>query len=556
MANNAFPTIIPKDISNLSKDEELLYKAFHDQITFGKLFDPGNFRKSATPGFHREIATELDRQTTKPLAIIIARGHAKTTLMKNNINKKICFARKAYEWGFTDEPEELFIGWVSDNQSKAKNNIRYLKKHIEANEKIRYYFGDLRGDTWSKQDLSFTNGSRVFSRSSLTSLRGETQTSISSGELRYSYVIADDVENEDNVKTKNSRENLQNVIMDGIFPAIDKHKGRMIWVGTPIHKLAFTQKILDRHREAKEQGNLDDYTWKVISYAATQPDKPGGVLWDSYMPREVLDKIKDEYRDSPRGISGYFQEYELQVQSDKDSFWNQNHIKYWEGKILIDDSDNTYIRIDNGNEQEVRPVNIFIGVDPATDVDNFDTDYSVIMAIAIDSDSNIYVVDYVMRRGIPSRGLKDDDGNLLKDSKKGIVDYIFDYIDTIHPTGIRVEDVGMNRSVFNDYRQEQHDRKDYSISLNGQKTGNRNKRNRIYSWINSYLTSGKVYIKPIMAELEGQIIQFGAKMGHDDVIDAFSYAVKGAYPPFEKENDDGIRIHRSPKRKPKPWTHA
>lgn len=549
---DSFPTIIPVDISQLSEEEELLYRAYRNQIAFGKLFDPGNFCKSKTPDFHRVITRELNKRSTKPLSVIVSRGHAKTTLMKCFLLKKLSFAYHASKWGWQDEPEELFIGWVSDNQSKAKNNIRYLRKHFAHNEKIKYYFGDLRGETWSKQDLSFKYGSRVFSRSSLTSLRGETQTSTSKGELRYSYVIADDVENEDNVKTQTARNNLADTVMNGIFPAINKHVGRMVWVGTPIHQLSFTQKILDNYREAKKNNALDDYTWKVITYAATQPDKPGGVLWNSYMPRKVLDRIKEEYRDSPRGISGYYQEYELQVQSSKDSYWNQNHINYHEGQLVIDEDDgNTYLQIDNTR----MPVNVFIGVDPATDVETYDTDYSVIMAIAIDHQRRIYVLDYVMKRSIPSRGLKNEDGELLPDSRKGIVGYIFDYKDRFNPDGMTAEDVGMNRSVFNDYKQEQEDRGDYEISLQQQKTGNRNKKNRIYSWVNSYMTSGKVYIRADMAELEGQIVQFGAKMGHDDVIDAFSYAIRRAYPPSAQE-EEGKMYHRSPKRKAKPWTHA
>ena len=123
--SNHFPTIIPVDISGLSKREAMIYKAFRNGIAFGKLFDPGNFLKSETPAFHRTIMSNLEERTTTPLGIIIARGHAKTTLAKSSLLKKVCFARKAYEWGFIDRPEELFIGWVSDNQSKSKNNIRY-----------------------------------------------------------------------------------------------------------------------------------------------------------------------------------------------------------------------------------------------------------------------------------------------------------------------------------------------------------------------------------------------------------------------------------------------
>jgi len=49
----------------------------NDLIAFGKLFLKGDFGKSTTPEFHREIARAyLADDATKQLAIIIARGHA------------------------------------------------------------------------------------------------------------------------------------------------------------------------------------------------------------------------------------------------------------------------------------------------------------------------------------------------------------------------------------------------------------------------------------------------------------------------------------------------
>lgn len=551
---NSFPTIIPVDISKISKREALIYKAFRNGIAFGKLFDPGNFMKSATPDFHRVIFINLEEQTTDPLAVIIARGHAKTTLTKCFLLKRICFARKAYEWGFTDKPEELFIGWVSDNQSKSKNNIRYIRQHITFNEQLIYYFGDLKGDIWSKEDLSFANGSRLLSRSSLTSIRGETQTSKESGELRYSYVIADDVENEDNVKTKNSRENIQNVIMNGVFPAIDNHTGRFIWIGTPIHRLAFTQRILDQYHEHKKKGTLNEFTWKVLEYKATQPDMEGGVLWNSYMPKEKLEKKKQMYRDSPKGIAGYYQEYELEVEAKGEKYWNEKHINYWKGNLFIDEDGDKFIELEN--EDKPRFITTFIGVDPATDIESFDSDYSVIMAIAVDYYNNVYVLGYIMRRSIPSRGRKDKNGRLLPDARKGVVDYMFDTKNQIQANGMTVEDVSMNRSIFNDYEQEQYDRNDYNLPIQGQKTGGQNKYDRIYSWLNSHFSAGKVYIRASHDELEKQIITFGANMGHDDVIDALSYAVVNSWAPNIKTKED-IKKRRSDNyKKAKSWECA
>jgi len=57
--------------------EKHLELARNNLISFGKLFLRGDFSKSQTPDFHREIARAyLAEDITKQLAIIIARGHA------------------------------------------------------------------------------------------------------------------------------------------------------------------------------------------------------------------------------------------------------------------------------------------------------------------------------------------------------------------------------------------------------------------------------------------------------------------------------------------------
>jgi len=189
---------------NVSKAEECLVLAYNSMIAFGKLFLPGDFMKSKSPPVHYKIAEELDSDSNKPLAIIIARDHAKTTLIKCSIIKDFCFAKKAYEWGFAKEERHLFYGWVSSSQRKSKNNVAYVRLHLEKNELINYYFGDqkleiynLRGETWNQEEIVTAYGDKLVSSSNLTSMRGDTQPTVKAGNLRYKRVFCDDCENEE-----------------------------------------------------------------------------------------------------------------------------------------------------------------------------------------------------------------------------------------------------------------------------------------------------------------------------------------------------------------------
>ena len=74
----------------------------------------------------------------------------------------------------------------------------------------------------------------------------------------------------------------------------------------------------------------------------------------------------------------------------------------------------SYIRLEDGTE---KPVNVFAGVAPATDSARRDTDFSVILIVAVDGDNNCYVLDYIRNRSLPVLGIPGD-------NRKGIVDYL------------------------------------------------------------------------------------------------------------------------------------
>jgi hypothetical protein len=541
-----------------SQNEKILKACYENLITFGKFFLAGDFRKSETPFFHYEIAEELLSDSQKPCAIILSRGHAKTTLVKAKIIHDLCFAKKAKEWGFSDKEKSLFFGWVSSNQKKSKNNVAYVKLHLEYNEKINYYFGkesigSLRGNTWNQEDLVTAYGDRLVSSSNLTSMRGDTMATIKDGAVRYSCVFIDDAENEENTRTPGSREKIVDNIMDGILPAIEKNEPgcRLFLIETPVHYDAFAQNIMDKWAQVQKDGEeaVEKYTWKVITYGATQPEMPGGVLWNSWLPRKKLDEIKQTYADSPKGVEGFFQEYELQVQSSENALWNKKHLKFWDGYYHYEEGQN-YIIMDN----ERYPVNTFIGCDPATDIETKHSDFSVILAIAVDINNNIYVLGYERHRAIPTLSLRNPDGTI--DGKKGVIDYITEMYDLYHCKSATVEDVAMTRSVWQALNAWQKTNNRYDVSFIPEAPAGREKINKIYTGLNARFANGSIYIKDGHFELTNEILKFGAKMAHDDTIESLYFACRYAFPPSLGERETETGKWKKKVRKARPWTVA
>ena len=289
-----------------------------------------------------------------------------------------------------------------------------------------------------------------------------------------------------------------------------------------------------------------EFAWKVITHKAIS--YTGTILWPSFFSKKKLEEKKRFYRDSGQSQK-FYQEYMMQVQSEEDSVWHRAHIKYWEGFYQNDDGLN-YLTIDG----DKKPVNTFIGCDPATDINTKYADFSVIMVVAIDPDNNCYVLEYERHRSIPTIGSKNVGGDTI--GKKGVVDYIIELYEKYSCLSATVEDVAMNRSIFQALNDERRRLNKFSISVIPQKPGGANKRNRIYSGLSGRFSMGTVHIRKNNFDLEHEIITFGPKMSHDDTIETLYYACLHAFPPNFKQDDKEMKWIGKEKRKAKSWIVA
>ena len=509
---------------NVSKEEEALKLAHSDLVAFGKLFLPDDFMRSETPFFHYEVMDAISNPDVRQLAVVLPRGHGKTVLTKCGIMHNFCFTK-----------EPLFYGWVAASSKISVPNLDYIKYHLEYNDKVRYYFGDLKGRKWTEDDIELKNGCKLISKSNLSGIRGGAKL-----HKRYDLIVLDDFEDENNTITAESRSKIANLVTAVVFPALEPHTGRLRINGTPVHYDAFITNILNGYVKAEAQGQ--DYSWKVITYKALQED--GTPLWPSWFGHDEMQRKKKFYADSGQPQK-FYQEYMMEVQNDEDAIFTRDHINYWDGQFIHDEESGiSSIVTEDG---DVKPVNVFAGVDPATDSKRRDADYSVIIFVACDMDNNIYVLDYLRKRSLPVLGIPGSD-------KKGIVDYIFDYGKIYHPLMFTIEDTSMSKPVFQSIKAEMIRRNDFSIGFKEEKPGTRmSKRDRIQGILAQRFAVGRMHIKKTHYDLQREIITFGPRMAHDDTIDALAYACKFAYPCDYKEKNGNIT---KKKPKAKSWVTA
>ena len=494
---------------NVSDAEEALLESSKDILAFGKLFLPDDYTRSETPWFHYEISDSIMDKEVKQLAVIMPRGHGKTVLTKCDILWSFLFTR--------DEP--LFYGWVSATAKLATGNMDYIKHHLEFNERIQYYFGDLKGRKWTEEDIELSTGHKLLCKSNISGIRGGAKL-----HKRYDLIILDDFEDENNTITPEARAKNSNLITAVVYPALEPHTGRLRINGTPVHYDSFINNLLTNYFKADKL--KDDFAWTVKTYKAI--DDRGNALWDSWFPIKKLEEKKKFYQDSG-SPQKFHQEYMMEVQSAENSIFNMRHVKYWEGNFLHDEKTDLSFIITDG---DAIPVNVFVGVDPATDSMRRDSDFSVIMVVAVDEDNNIYVLDYVRERGLPVLGIPGD-------GRDGIVDKMYKMAAMYHPMLFIVEDTTMSRPLFQALMAESRRRNDFSVRWKEEKPGTRqSKLDRIQGVLAQRMTIGSIKIKKSHYDLQHEIITFGPRMAHDDTIDALAYAVKYAHPP------QNITVHR------------
>ena len=495
----------PKKINinknNVSDKERVLELARKDIIAFGQLFLPEDFMKSTPAPYHYELNNLLLDPSKKRNCIILPRGHSKSTLAKTAL---------LHHLYFNPEGKKEFIAWVAEEQSQAIDHIKYIQNHIEINPALNYYFGDLMGSKWTEKEFTTSKGDRVIAKGTSQRLRGRSQLG-----LRYTKIVLDDFESELNTKTPDSRREIKEWVMYKVEPAIENsadNEGSIWLIGTIVHYDSFLQSIYDGYLEAKREDRT--YAWDVIYHKAINAD--GDVLWPSYFSKEKLADIRRRFEDV--GLSHKFaQEYLNEARDLENAKFKTERLEYYDHEFESRDG-YTYLV----NSKDAIPVNVYIGVDLAYEA-NESSDFQVIMVIGIDSDRNIYVIDY-MREHIP-----------LYDMPEEILEYSREYSPVKR---VNVEHVGAQGIIKDAVNKMSGSERKVApgIALGIRPPTGIKKEDRLESLLAPLVNRGKMFIKRKHQHLVDEMFQF-PKGKNDDVLDGLWYAVNKARPPVSKKFD-------------------
>lgn len=297
-----------------------------DLSYFGRAYLPHYFVRDS-PEFHAELdqiwvdgvlkgmnplkyAEEISRADGSKRAIAAPRGHAKSTnfTFKDSLHA-ILYGYKHY----------LII--LSDSSDQAEAFLEDIKDELEDNPDIIEDFGKMKGeDTWKTGSIKTTTGIKVDAVGSGKKLRGRKNRN-----WRPDLIVLDDIENDENVYTKDQRKKLQNWFNKAVLKAGDTYTDIM-YVGTILHYDSLLSNTL------KNPG------FKSKKYQAVISDADNTNLWDEWeeIYTNLFDELHEEHADE------FFQEHREEMLEGTKVLWEEKLPYYKLMKIKVDEGEASF----------------------------------------------------------------------------------------------------------------------------------------------------------------------------------------------------------------------
>jgi predicted phage terminase large subunit-like protein len=526
--------------------EALLRRMYVDIFFFAKFIlgdheQPMNYHiRSKSPDFHKEVINKLlNLGVGEKLAVVAPRGHAKSTL----INLVYPLHRILFD-------EEKFILLISESETQSKYYLEALGNEIEHNAKLRYFFGDRKGKTWGKEEKEFISGFDVDGNPNswvkvLVRGTGQKVRGLKYGAYRPTLTIIDDGEGERNTATPVLRDQFRAWLNGAVIAG--SNDARLIFIGTIVDEQSYLNRIagpmaFDRKGNRKRKG------WQTMFYQAILQDSPDGefvasgkeivgadgcpsVLWPDYRSYQWLNDERERLM-SEGDVAYFYQEYQNIPMDDSFRVFKKEHIQYWDGAFGFNNDQPVIILTEDGERREI-PVNIFIGVDPASS-ENVKADYTVIMVIGVDKENNIYVIDYFRGQVTPMDG----------------ADKIFEMAEAYKPKEIKIEETGHVMLAEYVIKKSKEMGRFWNISP---KKAIKSKFYRIKQ-LQPYFASKAMFMREEHFELEQELLNFKEHGSFKkDTLDALRWALDDIYSPKVTYNDEGEIIPYQPRPKGMDW---
>jgi phage terminase large subunit-like protein len=476
-----------KHVTIQGKAHEAILKKFEkDPLLFGKMCLPTMFTVPSPP-FHRKLVNAMMDPANNKLNVIAPRGHAKSSVVA-------CLYVLYYIF-FEDQPKVIVL--CSKTVGHAIRLLQTIKNALNYSTHLQTFFGywgEHSAIKWRDDEVVLKDNTLIVCRGT-----GQMVIGLKHGDQRPTLFILDDPEDMMNTKTAEAMEGNFRWLLQAVLPSRDAKRGRVVVIGTPQHERCMVENL-----KAMEG-------WTTLFFQAIQED--GTALWPDLWSIEKLEAEKKSL-ESVNRVSSFYREYQCVVIGDEDQLFKESYFRYWDGELIRKNGENHVhiTSLDNSllTEPLDVPVNVFMGVDPASST-NQTADFTAILALAIDSSGRRFILPYFRQRITPMK----------------VAEQIMHYADLYRPVRTRIESVGY-QEMIREYIRTQT----YIPGLEIKENPRQRKKGaggRLEA-LEPFFQKRLFYLQPNMQALIDELLMY-PRGRHDDLLDALYYANKRTYTP-------------------------
>lgn len=238
-------------------------------------------RKDESPEFHRALCALL--YSDAPLVALEAfRGAAKSTWLEEYVLLSALFR------------DFVFPLIVGANWTNACDRLAPIKQELETNDILIELFGDMKASPWTQDEIGLANGAKIRAIGAGQSMRG-----VKHNDERPDLAVLDDLEDEENIATEESRRKTERWLNGTLRPALHPRTGKIRMGGTPLHPKALIHK------------KCEDKEWQSRKFPILYIDEAGEErsAWPARFPIEWIKKLRTEYLNGGNLIE-FMQEYQ------------------------------------------------------------------------------------------------------------------------------------------------------------------------------------------------------------------------------------------------------
>jgi predicted phage terminase large subunit-like protein len=313
---------------------------------------------------------------------------------------------------------------------------------------------------------------------------------------RPNVVILDDIENDENVESNDSREKLRNWFFNAVLPAVNPNRFEIIFIGTPLHQDALLINLLESD------------SWYFIQIPVAE-ELTEDMILDQHKAKNIISSWSDRFTPSyiretylmyknTNRITGFWQEMMLQITPKENMLFDMSKLRSYSTTDMKD---------------TLNTLTYYISVDLAIS-EKSSADYTVIAVIGVSENNDWFLVDGFYGR------IKPDE----------TINKIFEYVTIYKPYEVILEKVAFQASMKTFIEKEMLARgRFFNLNMITRPT-HKNSKLSVIKGLQPIIELGKLwlpddYIGSFVAELKNEMMMITNEKilaKHDDLIDAVS----------------------------------